>query len=40
MIRRIILTAYILTVSLIFGIDRPFKALAVGWDMAKKWKSE
>jgi len=35
--KRIIFTAYVLIISLIVGIDKPFKALAYGWDEAKKW---
>lgn len=36
--KRIIFTAYVLIISFILGIDRPFKAISCGWDEAKKWK--
>ena len=35
--KRIIFTVGVLGISLVVGIDRPFKALACGWDEAKKW---
>lgn len=36
--KRIILIVYVLAACLLTGIGDLFKGLAIGWDMAKKWK--